>query len=91
MVDSSFQKLLTRLVVRHELVRDNAIQEGIDLVHNGSVGAPKAMSMVQGVDTHRICPLGVCLSFKPVNKSIIQLGHIVTRTNACVILAHFKS
>jgi hypothetical protein len=39
-VDSSFLSLLTRPVVRRELVRDKAIQEGIDLVRDGSVGGP---------------------------------------------------
>ena len=34
--------LLTRAVVRRELVRDKAIEECIDLVHHESVGGPNA-------------------------------------------------
>ena len=60
--------LLTRLVVGRELVRDKAIQEGINLVCNGSVGGPRATLMIQIADTHRICPLGAYLSFDSVNK-----------------------
>ena len=82
--------LPTRPVVHCELVRDEAIQERVDFVHNGSVGTPKATPIIHIARTHRICPLGAYLSLDPVNK-FPYIANLVTRTKGCVIQAHSES
>ena len=83
----TFVSLPTRPVVHCELVRDEAIQERVDFVHNGSVGTPKATPIIHIARTHRICPLGAYLSLDPVNK-FPYIANLVTRTKGCVIQAH---
>ena len=67
MVDSLLVILLTRPVVQRELIRDEAIQECVDLVHNGSIGGSGPASMIQNGETYKICPLGGYLSFDAIN------------------------
>ena len=75
--------LHTRPIVRRELVRDKAIQEGINLVRDVSPAL-----MIQMTNTHRICPLGEYLPFDPVNEIRSQHRTLFTRTNGRIIQAH---